>query len=587
MLHRQSLSFITHFLRAYPRRTALMVALLACAGVAEGISILTLLPLVELAANPQARPQGEIAEVVFRIFGALGITPTLGTLLIFVVVAMTAKGGLLWLSIKQVGYMVAQVATDLRLQLIRALMATRWSYFLSRPTGRFANAISTEAQRTSWAYRHACESLAALLQLIIYLGVVAVVSWKVAALTLLAGGALVLVLRAFVRMSRAAGQNQTAMMKSLVTRLTEVLPGIKSVKAMAREEELWPLLEREAEDINKARRSAVLAEGSLRSFQEPVFVLLIALGLYASVSLGGMPFATVLVLVILFYRAMTVLGQLQTSYQSATTQESAFHSLQQEIEQAMEAREEVQGQQPPPQLVQDLRLEEVTFAYDQHPVLDGVSLRIPAGSFVTLTGPSGAGKTTLIDLLTGLLHPQQGAVLVDGVPLAQIDLKAWRRQVGYVPQEVLLFQESIHQNVALGHKDVSREDVRWALEMAEALSFVEALPQGIDQVVGPRGATLSGGQRQRIAIARALVGRPRLLILDEATTALDPEVEAAVCAALHRLQGEVTLVAISHQAALREAADVVYEVTGRRVRRIAFPDSIRRSSGRSQAASLR
>src|SRR5690606_21587447 len=152
----------------------------------------------------------------------------------------------------------------------------------------------------------------------------------------------------------------------------------------------------------------------------------------------------------------------------------------------------------------------------------------PKGKLTTLIGPSGAGKTTLSDVLLGLVRPRSGQILVDGVPLEELNLEQWRELVGYVPQELFLFHDTVMNNVTLGDPHITPEEVREALEAAGAWSFVEQLPQGMDTVVGERGTLLSGGQRQRISIARALVRKPKLLLLDEVTSALDPATEAEI-----------------------------------------------------------
>ena len=176
-------------------------------------------------------------------------------------------------------------------------------------------------------------------------------------------------------------------------------------------------------------------------------------------------------------------------------------------------------------------------------------------------GPSGSGKTTIIDLVIGLLRPESGEVDIDGVPMAQIDLRAWRQMVGYVPQETVLLHDSVVQNVTLGDPSISEARVIEVLEQAGAWGFVQALPEGLHTSVGERGGRLSGGQRQRIAIARALINRPQLLILDEATSALDPDSEAAIIATLQALKSRLTILAITHNSALADAADVVHHLS--------------------------
>jgi ATP-binding cassette subfamily C protein len=193
-------------------------------------------------------------------------------------------------------------------------------------------------------------------------------------------------------------------------------------------------------------------------------------------------------------------------------------------------------------------------------VFEKANLLVPAGKLTALIGPSGSGKTTVIDLVIGLLRPQSGAVRIDDVPLSELDLKAWRHMIGYVPQENLLLHDSILHNVTLGDPELSDDDAVQALKSAGAWEFIEPLPQGIHSTVGERGGKLSGGQRQRIMIARALVHKPRLLILDEATSALDPANEAAIGQTMQGLRGALTILAISHQTALVNAADCVYRL---------------------------
>ncbi len=186
---------------------------------------------------------------------------------------------------------------------------------------------------------------------------------------------------------------------------------------------------------------------------------------------------------------------------------------------------------------------------------------IPAGSLCAFTGASGGGKTTLVDAVLGLVTPRQGRVTVDGVDLAEANLIAWRHHIGYVPQELVLFNDSVRANIVFGRDGITEDDVRRALKDAEALDFVEAMPQGLDTPVGERGTALSGGQRQRLALARALVHSPDLLILDEATTALDPATEIEICRTLRRFAGQRTILAISHQPRIAEIADLVVEVS--------------------------
>jgi subfamily B ATP-binding cassette protein MsbA len=232
------------------------------------------------------------------------------------------------------------------------------------------------------------------------------------------------------------------------------------------------------------------------------------------------------------------------------------------------------GATPLASLHGEIRFENVTFAYEGGPpVLHGIDLALPRGSVTALVGPSGGGKSTLASLLPRFMDPTSGRVLVDGTDLRDVTLDSLRAQIGLVTQDVVLFDESVRRNVAYGAPDVADGRIREALTAANALAFVEALPEGLDTRVGEGGARLSGGQRQRLAIARALLKDPPILVLDEATSALDAESERAVQQALERLMAGRTVLVIAHRlSTVRQADQLVVLEAGRIVERGAHAD---------------
>jgi ATP-binding cassette subfamily C protein len=331
------------------------------------------------------------------------------------------------------------------------------------------------------------------------------------------------------------------------------------------------MLQTETRRLNKALRKQVFAKEALRALQEPMIIGFLALGLYVAMIYFQLSLASVTVLVFLLARLMSQMGRVQRHYQKMMISESAYWSLQDKIEEARNHHETTLGGQEPV-LKRAIRMDGVSFGYEELTVLENASLSFPAGSFTTIVGPSGAGKTTVVDLLIGLLRPQKGEIWVDDLSLADIDIRRWRRMIGYVPQETLLLHDSVKVNVTLGDPSLKAADVERALRAAGAWDFVAAMPQGMDSSVGERGGMLSGGQRQRIAIARALVHDPALLILDEATSALDPESELAIGRTLQQLSGKLTIVAISHQPALMQTADRTYRLQNGSVDLVADAD---------------
>lgn len=545
-----------------------MLAALLLAGLAEGVGLATLLPLLSVALG-QAQG-GEVAiastsagsgaeNVIAEALETLGLAPTAGVLLVMVVLGMALKSGLVLLANRQVGYTVAHVATDLRLALIRALLSARWEYYLRQPVGMLANSVATEATRAASAYLHGATMLALLIQVSVYLGVAVLVSWQVTLVSLAAGFVFLYLLNRLIYAARHAGAQQTRLLKSLLARFTDSLHSVKPFKAMGREDLADTLLRGETHELNHAMQREVFSKEALRSLQEPMLTALVAIGLYAALVHWQMPLPSVMVLVFLLMRILVSLNKVQREYQKMASCDSAFWSLRSAID---EAGQETEGslEGAPPRLQQAIHLKQVGFAYQNRWVLRNLSLTLPAGSFTTIVGPSGAGKTTIVDLITGLLRPQEGELWIDDQRLSQVNRRQWRRMIGYVPQETFLLHDTVLHNVTLGSSELTEADVEWALRSAGVWEVIASLPEGMKSLVGERGGRLSGGQRQRVAIARALVHKPRLLILDEATSALDPASEAAICDTLAALRGQLTIVAISHQAPLMEAADRVYRL---------------------------
>jgi ATP-binding cassette subfamily C protein len=560
------------FARRHPRRTLATFLCLVLAGLADGVGVSSVLPLMRLAMPAAADAAGvpgggAVTGLEHRVVAALhavGLEPTAGALFVLVLIGLVLKALLLLIAYRQVGYAVAQTATSLRLDLIRALLATRWEYYVHQPIGVVANSVSIEAQQAADAYLRSTLICAAVVQSVVYIAVGCMVSWQMT-LGAIAGGALIgIALSRLIRTARRAGKRQTKLSRLLITRLTDTLQAVKPLKAMAREPLIAPVLEGEVRSLNRAVQREVISTATLESLQEPLIFLFIAMGLYVAVAIMAMPLADVMILVFLCARVLGGMGRVQKEYQRMAVRESAFWSLRGLTERAEAAVETPSGHRMPA-LHREIRLSGVAFRYDQDWILRDASLRVPATSLTVITGPSGAGKTTVADLMIGLLAPTTGEVLIDNVPLRELDTRRWREMIGYVPQETMMLHDTVAMNVTLGDPAASAEDVTAALRAAGAWDFVNALPEGLETIVGERGLRLSGGQRQRLALARALVRRPALLILDEATTALDPTTEHAICETLRGLAGSLTLVAICHHGHLVEIADHVYRVANGRI----------------------
>src|SRR5690606_36560669 len=243
----------------------------------------------------------------------------------------------------------------------------------------------------------------------------------------------------------------------------------------------------------------VISKGALTALQEPMLAILVGVGFFVGRAVLDIPLAELVVMLFMLARVVNYLAKGQKAYQQLVIQESAYWSAMGAIDSAHAQREPPGGERPA-SFTRAIAFENVFYSHDGiNRIFDGVSLQIPARGLTLIVGPSGSGKTTMLDLIAGLREPETGRVLIDRVPLPDRDLRSWRRQIGYVPQESVMVDESVAHNLTLG-EDVSEEKIRAALRDADALQFVDAMPEGLATRVGPGGSRLSGGQRQRLAI---------------------------------------------------------------------------------------
>jgi ATP-binding cassette, subfamily C, bacterial len=529
--------------------------------VADGIGIASLLPLITVALEGETGLDSGISSAVKQALAVIGVEPELGPLLVLVVAAITAKALLTLLTLRTINYAVSDVAANVRRRLVKSVLQVRWSYFARQPIGRLANAVSLDSSRSAEAFSLAANFIANTMQALIYIIIALIASWQIAVFAVVAGLALVAVLQPFVRLTKVWSRRQRRRTEELVMLTTDTLSSIKPLRAMSRQGHLEGFFDEKVDKLRRALRRQALSKYVMKALREPLQAVVLASAFYIAYGRFGWPLPELIVMGVLFRRLLGSIGDAQEQLQSAVNVEASYWAVHRLIEEAEEQREVLRGGREPT-LERSIQLADVSFNFGDKPVLERFSMEARAGELTVLSGASGGGKTTITDLILGLHEPQSGTVLLDGVPLPEIDLHRWRSMVGYVPQELGLFHDTVLANVTLGDPGISERAVIRALQLAGAWEFVQALPEGLATSVGERGARLSGGQRQRVALARALVLEPRLLILDEVSSALDPETEAEICGNIRAIAGERTIIAITHRQIWIDVADRVYHVGG-------------------------
>lgn len=553
------LQLTQQFRSAYPLQSITIVLLLLLAAVVEGFSIVTVLPILSVLTEQSTGKMSPLQEGIVSFLHALNIPIELNFLLMILVAGICLKAIITVLAMKQVGEMFARIGFDLRSELIDSLVSARWSYFTNQATGSFPNALGHEAEKASLAYRALANAYAYSFQILIFLVLISMVSWQITLAASIVGVIMLVGLRKFTKTVRKTGRQQATLLRKLSEKITDIFINVKSLKAMSCENKVIDLLGEDIYKLENAKKRQVLAQEISKNIKEPLIFFTIAIGLIVVIKLTNKPIIDLLFIALLFQRVVGRIGSLQEAYQRVVALQGSYSSLHNLINTALNEKEpEYKGKTP--HLKKQLRLEKLNFYYGEKQVLFDVNMSIPVNTMNVIVGPSGSGKTTLVDIIAGLHLDYTGDVYVDDILLRDINIKEWRKMIGYIPQEPLLLNSTIYKNITLNDESISKEDVWEALKKAEIFDVVSGLKDGLETLVGERGLKLSGGQRQRIAIARALLRKPKLLILDEPTASLDPDTELSLCETMFHLCTSTTMIAVTHRMAVLEKADQIYEL---------------------------
>lgn len=450
-------------------------------------------------------------------------------------------------------------AFNLRVQVYRHLQRLSLAYFERSQTGDLAYRLTEDVDRIGEVVKRLFQDFVpSVLQLIVVLGYMLWLNWQLTLATFILVPALALLVGWFGERMLDYSRRSQNLVSDLSSQLTEVFSGIRLVRAFAAEDYAIQRFTAEAERNRNARYRAAW----LLAVQYPVVGLIYALIVLILFLVGSWQIALGNLTGEAFGSYVAAALLLIDPVTHTTENYNLFKEAEASVDRVFElfaiepAVAEAPGATPLPAITGKVEYRQVVFHYSPaEPVLQDISLIAMPGEKVALVGSSGAGKTTLVNLLPRFYDPQGGQILIDGIDIRSVTLKSLRRQIGIVPQETTLFSGTIAENIAFGQQNFDLEAVQAAAKAANAHEFIMQFSQGYHAWVGERGVNLSGGQRQRIAIARAVLLNPRILILDEATSALDSESENLVQEALDRLMGDRTAFIIAHRLATVRGAD--------------------------------
>jgi len=458
-------------------------------------------------------------------------------------------------------------------------------------SGHLVNLVTTEAQR---AMGHLQSLFTLVANAVVVAGYFVVLLWVSIPMTLLAVlilGTAALIVNYHVRHTRRLSRQTTSVNKAFSFDLVERLSAFRLIKLTATEAREIDHVDRASCKVRDYNYWLAKLMARIDLILEPIVVLGGLSILYFSIEVFSLSLAQVGLFMLILLRLLPISKEVLRSRQSFLATSGSMKVVVKGLESMGRAEEDGGGEQPFKGLHEGIRLEGVTFTYNgqEHPALNKVHFLIPAGEMTALVGPSGAGKTTLVDIIAGLRRPQHGRILLDGIPLSGYDLGSVRQGVAFVSQDAFVFNDTVRNNVAFTRPEASDEEIRAAMERAMVTEFVNELPHGWDTLLGERGTRLSGGQKQRLSLARALLQKAPVLVLDEATSALDSEKEIGIQSSIQdlRRQGDVTIVVIAHRlSTIRRADKIVVLDKGRLLEEGPHDDLVHNAEWYSRVSSL-
>lgn len=556
---------LTHLMT---KKVTLALTLMVVISFNEAVSLLVLIPLLQLVGLDVGQGSlGQIAVYVSSFFEALGLQPTLIMVLGIYVMVISFSAFLTRYQTLKTSEIQYQYAAHLRKRLYNAISNSNWLFFSRMKSSNFAHALTNEIDRISMGTGQFLTFISGIMILVVYIVFALKLAGIITGVIFVVGVGILLILRRKASRSRSSGEEITTTTRDLYYSIMQHLDGMKTIKSFGMENENIKVFSSQTNQVASNYLESIKSYADVKLLFDVGTVIVLSIMVLVLIEIVKLPTASLFLLIYLFVRMIPQFSTIQRAYQYFINMLPAFGNVMDLEEQCLENSEATGPVEGKVELKKEICFENVKFSYrdEDHFTLNDLDISIPAGSTIAIAGPSGAGKSTVADLVMGLIQPDEGYITVDGVPISNNSLASWRKRIGYVAQDTFLFNESIRFNLLLAHPDAKENDLIESLKLAAAHDFVFKLPEGLDTIIGDRGVRLSGGERQRLALARALLRKPSLLIMDEATSNLDSENEKKILKAIDDLHGEITILMIAHRLSTIKNADYIYLVDGGKI----------------------
>ncbi|KKR88700.1 MAG: Xenobiotic-transporting ATPase [Candidatus Yanofskybacteria bacterium GW2011_GWA1_44_21] len=557
-LYKLTASFIT----SYKKRFVFIVLLGFINGLAGSVGIGIIIPLFSVFTGSGIAGTDFITSSTEKFFMIFKIPLTAPSLIIFMVLLFALKAFAQFIAKYNTEKLAAGFEENLRSELLKKTLKTGWPYLSNQKIGHLERTLFYDINQSTTILLQIGTGILILTSFITYSIVAFKISAPITLATLLFGIILFPILKPLFYKIRKLSEQTSQLYKQVANHVSENIIGIKVVKTTATEDAVIKAGNNYFKELKLARTKSGMHSYAIGSSIEPIGIVFVGVLFILTYRLPGFNIASFGVVVYLIQKIFSFIQSIQGQFQT-------FVSITPNIENvisyrlAIEKNSEENLGSDPFIFIKSLEFVDVGFSHDKDSIiLKKINLSVGKGQMIGIIGPSGAGKTTTADILLRLLVPKEGQILLDGKDYLKTDIKEWRKNIGYVPQDIFLINDTIENNIIFYDKSISKEEIIEATKTANIYDFIEGLPDKFNTVAGERGVKLSGGQKQRIVLARALARKPQILILDEATSAIDNESEMLIQEAIQKLKGQVTVIIIAHRINTIMRTDYVFVIDG-------------------------
>jgi len=548
------------------RKLYILVLLFFFGGISESIGISMLLPILNF--DKGVGDQDQYTKTIYYFLESLGINISLFSLLMLLLIAFLFKGALVFLQKTFASYIRLNLIKDIRVDFCNKYKNMKYSYYTNTNIGYLNNIITTEIHRGVNALNQYTVVIGNLIFILIYISFAIAINYKMAFLVLLVSLLLISLMRSLFQLSRKMSLLVSKTNAQVQSLLIQTIYNYKYVKATDSFIHIFKHLFAKINNEYRYNFKSNILTFIPSSIVEPISVFLISGLVLYYVGFQGRSMAGVLVLVIFFYKSFNYVFRFNSDWQKFNGNLGGLEVMI-KANRVLNNNVEKTGDRRINTFNKAIELRNVNFSYGPKQVFFDINLTIQKNKSIGIIGESGAGKTTLFDIITGLLTPQSGEISIDGIDYSELELSSLRNVIGYVTQEPVIFNDTIANNISFwecdSQEDVCKKMIKDAAVLANCDKFINEAEMGHETIIGDKGVKLSGGQRQRIAIARELFKEPEIMIFDEATSSLDTESELLIQRSINSLKGERTIVIIAHRLSTVKDCDYIYVLKAGRV----------------------